>query len=332
MIKISHDSNRLNNYAKEHLRILNTKPFYLERNLDDSITKISGKAKKVLEYFKDNLPLLICSQPEKLFDLSKNIDKKINEATWEIQANFSNPTDEIRRFNILVKKAFNYDRFIRIKNGGLAYDHAQKLDSPVCLYCNRQYTFTLNKANRKTRPQFDHFFDKANYPYYALSFYNLVPCCSICNSNFKGSTKFKLDKNIHPLIEGTEKIFKFTIDVRRYSDIHGRDVKLNIKKYHKTTKITDYQRAQNNLDIFAIVPLYNMHQTYLKNLVINAHIYNKSMKKELMKYRDGKVSLFQSEKELNEHILGTPISPKNFGKTPLSKLTYDLAKELNLLE
>lgn len=31
--------------------------------------------------------------------------------------------------------------------------------------------------------QFNHFYDKGTYPYLALSFYNLIPSCSTCNSS-----------------------------------------------------------------------------------------------------------------------------------------------------
>ncbi|HCN51389.1 MAG TPA: hypothetical protein DIT10_20270 [Chryseobacterium sp.] len=39
------------------------------------------------------------------------------------------------------------------------------------------------------------FFDKATYSYLALSFYNLIPGCSIWNSNLKRSNLFNVEEN-----------------------------------------------------------------------------------------------------------------------------------------
>ena len=40
------------------------------------------------------------------------------------------------------------------------------------------------------RPQFDHWFPKKKYPLLAISFYNLIPCCTYCNSSVKGDIEF----------------------------------------------------------------------------------------------------------------------------------------------
>lgn len=39
------------------------------------------------------------------------------------------------------------------------------------------------------------FFDKATYPYLALSLYNLIPDCPIWNSNLKRSNLFNVEEN-----------------------------------------------------------------------------------------------------------------------------------------
>ena len=52
--------------------------------------------------------------------------------------------------------------------------------------------------DKKIRPEFDHFYDKATYPVLSLSFYNLIPCCHICNATLKTTKKFSLKSHIHP--------------------------------------------------------------------------------------------------------------------------------------
>jgi hypothetical protein len=59
-----------------------------------------------------------------------------------------------------------------------------KFDSLSCPYCNK-----TQLENRKDQSidfemrncQFDHFFHESKYPFFALSFYNLVPACQPCN-------------------------------------------------------------------------------------------------------------------------------------------------------
>jgi hypothetical protein len=54
----------------------------------------------------------------------------------------------------------------------------KKTGVKVCPYCNLAYTYS--RGNRTTA-QLDHFFCKAEYPMFSLSFYNLIPCCPACN-------------------------------------------------------------------------------------------------------------------------------------------------------
>src|SRR5690606_37151236 len=49
-----------------------------------------------------------------------------------------------------------------------------ELNVKTCPYCNRQYTFTIEKGTKNIRPEFDHFHSKSEFPYLALSFYNLI--------------------------------------------------------------------------------------------------------------------------------------------------------------
>mgnify|MGYP000006537395 CR=1 FL=1 len=63
---------------------------------------------------------------------------------------------------------------------GILHLVLNSLNLSVCPYCNRQYIFGTDN-NRKVGAQFDHFYSKSKYPYLALSFYNLIPCCPTCN-------------------------------------------------------------------------------------------------------------------------------------------------------
>lgn len=79
------------------------------------------------------------------------------------------------------KQVFKYDQ-LNVVGAELnpAYWLQSKLCVKVCPYCNRMYTTTLY-GKKRIRPDFDHFYPKSRYPYLAVSLFNLIPTCNICN-------------------------------------------------------------------------------------------------------------------------------------------------------
>lgn len=73
------------------------------------------------------------------------------------------------------------DELISCYGDNVAFQQARKIilsDNIKCPYC------LLNRPNT-----IDHYFDKSDYPEYAVFIPNLIPCCSECNSA-KGTTVF----------------------------------------------------------------------------------------------------------------------------------------------
>lgn len=94
----------------------------------------------------------------------------------------------------------------------IANEVLEKLKIRTCPYCNRNYTFTVKSSCSTevraftTRPEFDHFYNKSQHPLLALSFYNLVPSCSICNHG-----KATENIGINPYFEGFSLNSEFAI-------------------------------------------------------------------------------------------------------------------------
>lgn len=84
-------------------------------------------------------------------------------------------------------------------------NHSKELGLYSCFYCEASYTGIFYKDKIKGFFDVDHFFQKEQYPIFALSLYNFVPCCQYCNSRIKGRTKFidfyTLDKKIKDNIQ-----------------------------------------------------------------------------------------------------------------------------------
>lgn len=207
-------------------------------------------------------------------------------------------------------------------SGGLTLGNwlAQKLDVNTCPYCNRQYTFTIN-SQKKTKPQFDHFYPKSKYPYFALSFYNLVPCCSICN-HIKKDIKKEL---IHPYYEG--------FDDSCYFDINHKDYILNNKKisvrfnFIEGCDLKFIEKCKNSVKEFALEDLYNKHSDYIEEIIEKAYSYNDSFYDSLIHDFS---QMGKTPSEIDRLIFGNYIDLADNEKRPLSKLTRDLLKSIGL--
>ena len=197
----------------------------------------------------------------------------------------------------------------------------RKLNVKVCPYCNRTYTFTLQKktieAKRYVRPEIDHFFPKSKYKHLALSFYNLVPSCPLCNQ-LKGNNEFKfhpyygnLDGNDCPRIE-VENVKKNANGLMLFPD----DPKVKICYETRDTQTLGLQE------------LYEQHTDYVKEILDKIQAYNKD-------YYDPLVTSFQgmgkTQEEIDRLVWGNYVEEASPGKRPLSKMTCDILKQFDVI-
>ncbi len=211
---------------------------------------------------------------------------------------------------------------------------ANALGVNVCPYCNRQYTFTLDKTftGKGTRPHFDHFYDQARYPFLSLSFYNLIPSCYICNSTLKGSEKFDIDTHLHPYKEGFDEKVKFTIKPSTVSFVNGLPSSFKIRYKVDRTKIStnsDIKRILRSSNSFRIIPLYNKHIDYVAEIIQKSIAYNEDYYTTL--FNDFQGNLFNTIDDVKKMVLSNYISEEELGKRVLAKLTKDIAEELGII-
>ncbi|HAT41055.1 MAG TPA: hypothetical protein DCS87_04925 [Rheinheimera sp.] len=77
-------------------------------------------------------------------------------------------------------------------NNSTLYDHSlafKRVNGSICCFCGiQEYEEQLpNTSRTKWRPAYDHYLPKEKYPFAAVNFQNLIPCCYQCNSKAKGS-------------------------------------------------------------------------------------------------------------------------------------------------
>ncbi|MCA0960210.1 hypothetical protein LCL86_14220 [Muricauda ruestringensis] len=260
-------------------------------------------------YVNDYLEELICGQVKDAFKISSRLNAEI--------AN-----------NILLKenavKIFNYDWFIdKVEKRYCGYDLAKNLEINTCTYCNRNYTNTIitKRGEKITRPQFDHFFDKKRHPFLALSFYNLIPSCSICNSNIKHGIPFHLSTHAHPYLDKSIEEFKFTYD-------YSKD------PYHKNglrigTVVEKDWFVYNLLNDLKIEEVYSSHTDLLFDLLKLKQAY--SAKYLSILESEVLTGIKVSNSELYRLAFGVFYDEKDFDKRPFSKFKKDILKELNII-
>lgn len=221
-----------------------------------------------------------------------------------------------------IHEVFKYEGWFDKKKKTMydAYDLAVNLDIPTCTYCNRIYTKTVINPSKITRPTFDHWYSKADYPLLALSFFNLIPSCSVCNSGVKTTNLFILNTHFHPY-------FKF--------DIEDQKINFNFSYEHRNYSSFKFKIINNNdfskisTESFKIQEIYETHEDEIADLRRLRDIYSDKylamLKNNILK------GTSVSDEEIYRLAFGTHIDETKFDRRPLSKMKKDILEELGIL-
>jgi len=196
------------------------------------------------------------------------------------------------------------------------YKLVELLNLKVCPYCNRNYIVNFNKTN--TTVQLDHFYDKSSYFYLAISLYNLIPSCSICNLR----KSKKDDEILYPYLDNFDDLVNFKYEGINSNSLlnffHPQRVKLSISSINN--------KVQNSINIFNINELYQEHRDIVSEILKRKEMYPKSRIDELYNQYVGK--LFNSKDELIGLINCNYIEKEKINQRPLSKLTKDILEQI----
>lgn len=215
----------------------------------------------------------------------------------------------------------------------ISYKYLDKLNIRTCPYCNRNYTFTIKRTKVdtfKTRPEFDHFYDKSDYPSLALSFFNLVPSCHTCNHG-----KLTGEAGLNPYFSG----FNSKFSVCQYENDLEREQKdfksMNINEVLAVKNADDFSIAmsmadskeETNIKLFGLTPLYNKHKDYVLEIIDKANAYNAIGAENIIEAFQG---IGRSPQEVLDFVWGRNLDDKEMINRPLAKLTADVLKQLRI--
>ncbi|NOZ33691.1 MAG: hypothetical protein GXO80_00140 [Chlorobi bacterium] len=289
-------------------------------NIDDIVNEHYKKVKSIINnnrirqsflFFKDiyngDFEFLIKARPVEL-----------NKMLYKYEKNNYNKAKFIFAKKIIKN---HYTKFIN-KFGS---DFINNLEITVCPYCNREYIFKFEdtkKQKARVLATFDHFYDKSRYPFLSLSFYNLIPSCSICNSKFKTTKDFYEEKHLHPYEDDFNSRAKFHLKIVKPSFYHStKGIRIELKENDN-----EDIKTKNTISTFRLNDIYEKHSDIALELIKKQYMYSDDYLETLYKQYEG--TLFKNFEQLKGIIFGNYISDDEVHKRPLAKFTKDILEDL----
>lgn len=252
----NYKSNSLIEICKAQYKECSSKKYIKDFADDDKL-----KAKRHKKFFnllkKDNckfLKKIIVSTPEEfenirteIFTILINDDLFITNGTKVNQTKFGKLISE----KILKYKEFRSSVYCKELYLNLGFLNAS------CPYCNDRRVEIVKKNGLHGRaPQniayfdLDHFYPKSQNPFFALSFYNLIPSCHICNSSEKKDIAFSTVTHLHPFQHSFDNFYKFNISIRTILGDKVERIEIENKTAENFNNCTDFNlinRYKNRL-------------------------------------------------------------------------------------
>lgn len=283
----------------------------IEKNhLEYATNKILPKVEKYKQdldvdtynFLKNNFEKIITGKPQMLLDLEKKLYN-------------TKKSDVIKTLKGTLKNIFNYKSFSsnRKTEDWNAYNLIRSLNIMVCPYCNMNYAITYNDKDKKLRADLDHFFPQVNHPLLALSLYNLVPSCNICNSRLKGAVENDIHNTFHPYINDINKSLYFSREfnseskgVDFYQSIMGdnQDYTISTRAY----KLSEQNIINQYNDAFHLEKRYsftkNLINLEIKKYILYNPLYLKSLDNTYGKHISYKnIQSIYFKEDINNNLL-----------------------------
>ncbi|MCC7716924.1 hypothetical protein [Janthinobacterium lividum] len=189
--------------------------------------KIAGEQCAFFDFLlsdnEKNLKLIIVSAPDELnlmrLEIIKNSPANLF-CTNGVKGRKKN------KFGALIsEEIFNYTKY---RSSKFCIDLLDKITQPTtyCPYCGELPIKVVpvdpgaQKVSKRALLDLDHFFSKVTHPYFSTSIFNLIPCCGICNSRYKGAKQFDLATHINPYSDSFDSYFQFELS----TDISGKRI------------------------------------------------------------------------------------------------------------
>ena len=275
-------------------------------------------------------------EKKKIFVVKKNSVK--NYENLKIKKEYL-PQNLLFYEEYLPDKLFNYEK---LKNDNKKWSRHKLLSLmkiEVCPYCQRNYISSYEENNdnkpeenndKKTTATLDHFYPKADYPFLALSLYNFIPSCYVCNTVFKNGKEVQ----IYPYEEGFDELeVKFKTSKEAIYEILGeKDSNFSVKiDYENLEDEENKKKVENSIGNLGLDRVYKKsHNQYIQDLLYTIEKYPEN-------YLEACGEMFENDndkkKQLEEYfkdIVKEPYRKRIENGEPLAKLTKDILEEFDI--
>lgn len=229
-----------------------------------------------------------------------------------------------KKFKDLIIDALDYEG---LKNK-LFKDYFSKIDIKTCVYCNSQFTITIEKTSNLFQPrfQFDHILPQSEYPHLSISILNLAPTCSTCNL-----LKSSKELNFKPYFKDNHGYdYRFEIDkasIFSYlSTLEQKNIKFNFID-------SDYLTASSEKSLeekLSISKIYNEHKDIAEEIIWKAIVYNHSYVSDLNSFISSQLET--GNLTFERFFIGNYFDENDLLKRPMAKFTKDIFNEIQLLK
>ena len=291
-----------------------------KKNKNDSIKKYKELLEKIIDKGKNFViekELFLGYNHDYLLDLIKNLNR----------TNISE--------NYLPHKLFSYDKFPNHTGEWNRHKLLSLMEIEVCPYCQRNYISNFEENDdKRTTADLDHFYPKSLYPFLALSLYNFIPSCQICNSRFKG-TKDTYN-SVYPYEESFDDLgakFKTSKEII-YEILGEKDANFFVEIDYKNLKNKDREKVEKSIKHLGLDKVYKKsHNQYIKDLLDNIEKYPKNYLESCVEILDEYYKDKNKKEKIIKYfidIVKEPCRKRIENGEPLAKLTKDILDEFKI--
>ncbi|MDO6434804.1 helix-hairpin-helix domain-containing protein [Flavitalea sp. BT771] len=205
----------------------------------------------------------------------------------------------------------------------------EKLDSIIGLSKTvKQQIKDYQNRNKLYKNHFtlDHLLPKGEYPHFALSLYNLIPCCYTCNSKTKGRKSLGDKENLTLLSPSSA---AFDVDAKiRLKPIYEGEITENIIAVEDFSIRFDYNGQasiyEDYVKAFKLHGRYPFHKDKALDLILKSKKYSEAQLTELAKHTG------IAKDQIRADIFGKDLFSLEGRHQPFAKLRLDIARALKI--
>jgi len=276
---------------------------------------------------------------KKDFEIEKKFDKDLIKRLKEMDLPKEYLPNKLFIYKeYLPNKLFHYEKLY--KGNWNRHELLSLMGIEVCPYCQRNYISNYedyeenNKKmkTKKTTAHLDHFYPKADYPFLALSLYNFIPSCQVCNSVFKKAKE--VQNSIYLYEEGFEELgVKFRTSGKVINEILGEknsdfSVEIDCKNIEDKEKENKVRKSIDNLGLDRVYE--KSHNQYIQDLLYTVEKYPENYLEACGEMFENNKGKKEQLKEYFKDIVKEPYRKRIENGEPLAKLTKDILEEFDI--